>query len=60
MEASGEVPGAVLRRSSEFRSCPACGKWYWNGSHVARVTRWLEATLGRPLPAPVEPAPGEP
>jgi uncharacterized protein with PIN domain len=56
MEASGEVPGAVLRRASVFRSCPACGKWYWNGSHVARVTRWLEAAIGRPLPAPRDPA----
>jgi hypothetical protein len=56
MEASGEVPGAVLRRATVFRSCPACGKWYWNGSHVTRVTRWLEAALGRSLPAPDPPA----
>ena len=63
MEASGEIPGAVLRRASVFRSCPACGKWYWNGSHVTRVTEWLETALGRPLPARGEPEsapPGDP
>ena len=52
MEAGGEVPGPVRRRATVFRSCPACGKWYWNGSHVARVSEWLEAALGRPLAAP--------
>jgi uncharacterized protein with PIN domain len=52
MEASGEVPGRVLRSARSLRSCPACGKWYWDGSHVARLLEWLEAALGRPVAVP--------
>ncbi|MEO5619160.1 MAG: Mut7-C RNAse domain-containing protein [Candidatus Eisenbacteria bacterium] len=50
MEARGEIPGRVLRviRSAHF--CPQCGKWYWDGTHVARIREWLETALGRPLP----------
>jgi uncharacterized protein with PIN domain len=48
-EAGGEVPGRVLRRVTALSSCPACGRWYWDGSHVAHVTAWLERALGRPL-----------
>ena len=48
-EARGEVPGRVLRTSRELNYCPSCGKWYWEGSHVARLRVWLEEALGRPL-----------
>jgi uncharacterized protein len=50
-EAIGEVPGRVLRRSPSLTYCPQCGKWYWEGTHVARLRAWLEAALGRPLAA---------
>jgi len=50
-EAHGEVPGRVLRRVQALHYCPHCGKWYWDGSHVARLRAWLEAALGRPLDA---------
>ena len=49
MEARGEVPGAVLRAARGLSFCPGCGKWFWEGSHVARLKEWLEAALGRPL-----------
>lgn len=49
MEARGEVPGRVLREGGPLRYCPMCGKWYWEGSHVARLRAWLEQALGRPL-----------
>jgi uncharacterized protein with PIN domain len=52
LEASGEVPGRVLRRSKALAYCPTCGKWYWDGSHVARVRAWLGDTLGREVPGP--------
>lgn len=51
MEARGEVPGRVLRTVTELRYCPNCGKWYWEGSHVARLREWLERALGRGLNA---------
>jgi uncharacterized protein with PIN domain len=58
MEARGEVPGRVLRTVRSLRYCPMCGKWYWEGSHVARLRAWLEQALGRALPAG-DPAGGE-
>jgi uncharacterized protein with PIN domain len=55
-EARGEVPGRVLRTVSTLDDCPTCGKWYWEGTHVARIRAWLEAALGRPLAPWTEPA----
>ena len=48
-EAAGEVPGKVLRGSPSLTYCPHCGKWYWEGSHVARLRAWLADALGRPV-----------
>jgi uncharacterized protein with PIN domain len=56
-EAHGEVPGRVLRSAAFLHYCPACGKWYWEGTHVARIRKWLEQALDRPL-APSGGAPG--
>jgi uncharacterized protein with PIN domain len=50
LEASGEVPGSVLRRARALSFCPGCGRWYWEGSHVTRLRQWLEEALGRALP----------
>ena len=49
LEASGEVPGRVLRGARALHYCPTCGKWYWDGTHVAKIRAWLEQALGRPL-----------
>lgn len=49
MEAAGEVPGRVLRGASTLRHCPGCGRWYWEGTHVARIRAGLERALERPL-----------
>ena len=51
-EAHGEVPGRVLRSAPFLRYCPSCGKWYWEGTHVAHIREWLERALGRPLEPP--------
>jgi hypothetical protein len=56
LEASGEVPGRVLRGARALAYCPTCGKWYWDGSHVARIRAWLSDALGREVPGP-EPGP---
>jgi uncharacterized protein len=52
LEARGEVPGRILRNAKTLTHCPSCGKWYWDGSHVARLRAWLEDALGRPLAEP--------
>ena len=48
-EARGEVPARVLRDARALHYCPTCGKWYWEGSHTARLREWLERALGRPI-----------
>ena len=45
-EAQGEVPGRVTRMGVPLSSCPQCGRWYWPGSHVARLTEWFAQVLG--------------
>ena len=52
LEATGEVPGRVLRSARFLAYCPLCGKWYWDGSHVAHVRSWLSEVLGREVPGP--------
>jgi uncharacterized protein with PIN domain len=52
LEAQGEVPGRVLRSARALSFCPHCGKWYWDGSHVARLREWLERVLARSLAKP--------
>ncbi len=49
LEARGEIPGRVFRSVRTVSTCPHCGKWYWEGTHVARMRAWLEGALGRPL-----------
>jgi uncharacterized protein with PIN domain len=60
MEAHGEVPGRVLRSAKALQYCPTCGKWYWEGTHVAHLRAWLEQALGKPLSevGPDPPTPG--
>ena len=47
-EARGEVPGRVTRLGVPLSWCPQCGRWFWPGSHVARMNAWFERVLGRP------------
>jgi len=45
-EARGEVPGRVARAGGPFTWCPSCGRWFWRGSHVARLEQWFGQVLG--------------
>lgn len=47
--AEAPVPPAVRRSFERLDTCTGCGRWYWPGSHVARLRAWLESALGRPL-----------
>ena len=42
-EAVGHVPQDVLARVDPSGRCPACGRWFWEGSHTQRVRQWLRA-----------------
>lgn len=43
-EAKAEVPEHVFHESGDaLRWCPACGRYYWPGSHRMRMIRQLEA-----------------
>ncbi|MFM7230967.1 MAG: Mut7-C RNAse domain-containing protein [bacterium] len=57
-EARGEVPGRVTRTATRLTWCPACGRWYWPGSHVARMNAWFEGVLGAPIAPSAPPATG--
>ncbi|MEY4375394.1 MAG: hypothetical protein RL760_1561 [Candidatus Eisenbacteria bacterium] len=61
-EARGEVPGRVTRQGLRLTWCPSCARWFWPGSHVARLSAWFEQVLGRPVPFPAPPggSPTEP
>lgn len=46
-EASSEevmeyVPESVRRRHEGFRSCPGCGRVYWEGTHHRRLSRFVD------------------
>jgi len=42
------VPAPVAERHSDFRECPACRRVYWQGSHWARMRRWIEEMAAIP------------
>ncbi len=47
-EAARHVPTRTLETAERFQRCPGCGRFYWEGSHTARMQHVLERTLGRP------------
>lgn len=55
-EARGEVPSRVTRAGSPLTWCPSCGRWYWRGSHVARMENWFGEVLGPEAPGGSDPA----
>lgn len=46
--AAGAVPPRVFETTARFHRCPACGRVYWEGSHVDRMRRTLERLLQPP------------
>lgn len=41
-DARGSVPENVFAKHDEFFRCPACGKFYWKGSHWKRMREFVE------------------
>jgi len=46
-EAAAAVPRRVLASDETLQRCPGCGRFYWSGSHVARMRRIVEQVLDR-------------
>jgi uncharacterized protein with PIN domain len=44
-ETAARVPLRVRERHARFLACPACGRVYWEGTHVERMRRLLERVL---------------
>lgn len=44
-ELAGRVPPRVLAVHDEFRTCPACHKVYWAGSHYQRMRQFIHDVL---------------
>jgi len=44
------VPPGVRETQTVFRRCPSCGRVYWPGTHVGRMTALMERVLGRESP----------
>lgn len=42
VEIEGLVPPYVYKTQQQFRQCPACGRFYWRGTHWRAMTRRLE------------------
>lgn len=40
------VPTYVFRTQERFKRCPACGRVYWEATHVSRAREWLDEALG--------------
>ena len=36
------VPEYIFHKYKRFRRCPACGKIYWEGSHAAHMSQFIE------------------
>jgi len=49
-EAVTALPPAARDLNGPFRRCPTCGRVYWPGSHVRRMTRALATALPGWLP----------
>jgi len=43
------VPPYVFATQTVFRSCPFCGRLYWQGTHRERMMREVEEILGKNL-----------
>ncbi len=41
----GLVPEFIFHRYDRFKTCLSCRKIYWEGSHVERMSRLIEAIL---------------
>lgn len=41
-EVKGKVPPYVFAHHRDFKHCPGCDKYYWQGTHWERITKKME------------------
>jgi hypothetical protein len=41
------VPEYIYHHHDRFKTCPSCGKVYWEGSHAEEMREWVEKLIGR-------------
>jgi uncharacterized protein with PIN domain len=42
-----DVPPSILERQSQFYKCKSCGKVYWEGGHMAKMSAFAEQLRAR-------------
>lgn len=47
-DVADHIPARVLEGQSVFSVCPACERVYWEGSHTARIRRFVDELLAAP------------
>jgi uncharacterized protein with PIN domain len=45
LKANGHVPEYVLSTVGSFKNCQNCNRFYWQGSHIKRVTQTIKNLL---------------
>jgi uncharacterized protein with PIN domain len=45
VKVASSVPPYVAQTDDHFRTCPECGRVYWQGSHWENMSRLLEAKI---------------
>jgi uncharacterized protein len=43
--APATVPERVRETATTLEHCEACGRWYWPGTHVAKMREWIAAAM---------------
>ena len=47
-DVAGRVPPFVAAHAERFRGCPGCGRVYWAGTHVERISARLQELFPEP------------
>jgi uncharacterized protein with PIN domain len=45
-DVKGRIPEYVFATQDRFSTCPACGRYYWHGTHWDRMSEEIEQILG--------------
>jgi uncharacterized protein with PIN domain len=49
-EVKDRVPPFVFKTHEEFRTCPSCGRIFWEATHMRHIKKQLQDVLGELMP----------